>query len=108
MTGKIPFSEVHSAGAITLMVVQGNVPSAREEAQLLQIIRLCSLMTDCWALDQRERPNIAQCCNEIKWMVSSRAGFNPKIPNATLFSSHQYPLWAESLRIPKFYPAGFC
>ncbi|KIO20230.1 hypothetical protein M407DRAFT_81831, partial [Tulasnella calospora MUT 4182] len=70
MTNKVPFPDLNSEGAITLKVVQGEVPAAREDTQLSQIVRLCSLMTDCWAFDPRNRPNIARCNSEVKWMVS--------------------------------------
>ncbi|KIO17504.1 hypothetical protein M407DRAFT_53126, partial [Tulasnella calospora MUT 4182] len=58
MTNKVPFPDLNSEGAITLKVVQGEVPAAREDTQLSQIVRLCSLMTECWAFDPRNRPNI--------------------------------------------------
>ncbi|KAG8950723.1 hypothetical protein FRC04_007142 [Tulasnella sp. 424] len=70
MTDKVPFHEVNSAGVITLMVIQGEVPETREDAQLAQIITLCSLMKDCWAFNPRARPNIARCCTELKWIPS--------------------------------------
>ncbi|KIO23994.1 hypothetical protein M407DRAFT_47576, partial [Tulasnella calospora MUT 4182] len=66
MTDKVPFPELNSAGVITLMVIQGGVPSPREEGQLGQIVALCSLMTDCWAFDPKARPNVDRCCNELQ------------------------------------------
>ncbi|KIO28972.1 hypothetical protein M407DRAFT_53515, partial [Tulasnella calospora MUT 4182] len=57
MKNQVPFPELNSAGAITLTVIQGKVPSTREDAQLSQITGLCSLMTDCWAFDPRTRPS---------------------------------------------------
>ncbi|KIO27532.1 hypothetical protein M407DRAFT_23222 [Tulasnella calospora MUT 4182] len=27
-------------------------------------------MTDCWALNPRDRPSISWCCDEVKWMAS--------------------------------------
>ncbi|KIO24828.1 hypothetical protein M407DRAFT_25789 [Tulasnella calospora MUT 4182] len=70
MTNKVPFPELNSEGAIVLKVVEGHVPVAREDTQLSQIISLCSLMTDCWAFDSRNRPDIARCNREVKWMPS--------------------------------------
>ncbi|KIO23964.1 hypothetical protein M407DRAFT_77464, partial [Tulasnella calospora MUT 4182] len=72
MTDKVPFPDLNSAGVIALTVIQGAVPSPREDGQLGQIVTLCSLMTDCWALNPKARPNIFTCCDELKWMVSSR------------------------------------
>ncbi|KIO19361.1 hypothetical protein M407DRAFT_50892, partial [Tulasnella calospora MUT 4182] len=57
MTNKLPFSELDSGTAITLRVIEGRVPSAGEDKHLSQIVRLCSLMTDCWAFNPQERPN---------------------------------------------------
>lgn len=69
MTGKIPFPELNSDGIITLTVVQGNVPSTREDAQLSQITRLCSLMAQCWKFEPTDRPSMSQCRNEVASMV---------------------------------------
>lgn len=69
MTGKVPFPELDSPGAITLTVIQGGVPSPVEHAQLAQIVALCNLMTDCWAFDPKDRLNASRCCDELKWMV---------------------------------------
>ncbi|KIO22319.1 hypothetical protein M407DRAFT_79319, partial [Tulasnella calospora MUT 4182] len=71
MTNKVPFPELNSEGVITLTVIQGEVPSPREDTQLAQIVALCSLMTDCWAFDPKARPNVVQCFDELKWVVSS-------------------------------------
>ncbi|KIO16728.1 hypothetical protein M407DRAFT_85681, partial [Tulasnella calospora MUT 4182] len=70
MTNKVPFPELNSEGVIVLTVIQGKVPSAHEDAQLSQITRLCSLMTDCWKFDPKDRPSVPQCRNEVAWMVS--------------------------------------
>ncbi|KIO18019.1 hypothetical protein M407DRAFT_32314 [Tulasnella calospora MUT 4182] len=70
ITNKVPFPELNAEGAIVLKVVEGQVPVAREDRQLSQIVRLCSLMTDCWAFDPRNRPNISQCKTEVNRMPS--------------------------------------
>lgn len=69
MTNKVPFPELTAEGAITLKVVKGEVPIAREDTQLSQVVTLCSLMTDCWAFDAKDRPSIVRCCSEVRWMV---------------------------------------
>ncbi|KIO18886.1 hypothetical protein M407DRAFT_83472, partial [Tulasnella calospora MUT 4182] len=71
MTNKLPFPELNSEGTIVLKVVEGQVPVAREDTQLSQIVSLCSLMTDCWAFVPQNRLNISQCQIEVKWMASS-------------------------------------
>ncbi|KIO17734.1 hypothetical protein M407DRAFT_32595 [Tulasnella calospora MUT 4182] len=70
MTEKLPFYELKSEAAVLLRVIQGQVPSPSEYEPLSEIVRLCSLMTDCWAFDPRERPIISRCCNEVKWVPS--------------------------------------
>ncbi|KIO21968.1 hypothetical protein M407DRAFT_217361, partial [Tulasnella calospora MUT 4182] len=70
MTNKLPFPEITAGGTIILKVTQGEVPVAREDTQLSQITRLCSLMEDCWIFDPTKRPDIARCNNEVKRMVS--------------------------------------
>lgn len=93
MTGKLPFPELSSAGIITMAVIQGNVPSALEHAQLSQITRLCSLMTDCWAFDPQVRPSISRCRNEVDCMVRARPlGREIRIPNARLVVAVHTPL----------------
>ncbi|KIO18888.1 hypothetical protein M407DRAFT_83461, partial [Tulasnella calospora MUT 4182] len=71
MTNKVPFPELNAEGSIILKVIQGEVPATHEDTQLSQIIRLCSLMTDCWVFDPQNRPKIARCYNEVFWMVNN-------------------------------------
>ncbi|KIO19450.1 hypothetical protein M407DRAFT_51863, partial [Tulasnella calospora MUT 4182] len=61
MTNKLPFSELESGTAITLRVIEGKVPSASEDEHLSQIVRLCNLMTECWAFDPWARPSVSKC-----------------------------------------------
>ncbi|KIO33660.1 hypothetical protein M407DRAFT_17619 [Tulasnella calospora MUT 4182] len=71
VTGEIPFQRFKSSPAVTLQVIQGKVPSTHDHAQLAQVIRLCSLMADCWAINPEHRPSAVRCCNEIEWMPST-------------------------------------
>ncbi|KIO19864.1 hypothetical protein M407DRAFT_30478 [Tulasnella calospora MUT 4182] len=71
MTDQLPFPELNSPDVIATMVVEGNVPSAREDAQLSQIVALSSLMKDCWAFNPMDRPNTSKCYREVKWMPST-------------------------------------
>ncbi|KIO18522.1 hypothetical protein M407DRAFT_225312 [Tulasnella calospora MUT 4182] len=71
MTNKVPFPELNAEGSIVLKVIQGEVPATHEDTLLSQIIRLCSLMTDCWVFDPQNRPEIARCYNEVFWMVNN-------------------------------------
>ncbi|KIO19402.1 hypothetical protein M407DRAFT_54875, partial [Tulasnella calospora MUT 4182] len=58
MTNQLPFHELSSEGLITLKVIQGEVPVTRADEQLSQVVRLCSLMTDCWIFTPGDRPSI--------------------------------------------------
>lgn len=71
MTDKLPYPELQSGAAIVRRVIEGKVPAAAEDEHLSQIARLCSLMTDCWILDPRDRPSASRCCDEVKWVVRS-------------------------------------
>lgn len=71
ITDSVPFAELSSEGMITLTVTQGKDPSARDAERLGHSVALDSLMTDCWALDAKARPNISRCCNELQWMPST-------------------------------------
>ncbi|KIO21329.1 hypothetical protein M407DRAFT_29047 [Tulasnella calospora MUT 4182] len=70
MTNEFPFPELNSQTGIVVAVVHGKLPSTRDDAQLSQITRLCSLMTDCWKFDPENRPDVAECRNEVAWMVN--------------------------------------
>lgn len=70
MTDKVPFSELDSGTAIMFKVIEGKVPSASENKHVSQIVTLCNLMTDCWAMNPQERPTISRCYDEVKYVVS--------------------------------------
>ncbi|KIO16619.1 hypothetical protein M407DRAFT_85814, partial [Tulasnella calospora MUT 4182] len=74
ITGEIPFHDIKTNCAVMLQVIQGKVPSTHKNAQLAQVLRLCSLVADCWELNPTHRPTVARCCDEIDWMVSFRIG----------------------------------
>ncbi|KAG8952164.1 hypothetical protein FRC04_005164 [Tulasnella sp. 424] len=56
------------AGAITLKVVQGEFPSVKDDAELSQVVRLGSLMMDCWTFDPKTRPTATQCFRRLFFM----------------------------------------
>lgn len=70
MTGKVPFDDAKEQVAIVMRVIEGNLPLLREQAELAQIIALCSLVADCWKFSPEDRPNASKCLDEISWMVS--------------------------------------
>lgn len=88
ITGEIPFHDIKTNCAVMLQVIQGKVPSTHKNAQLAQVLRLCSLVADCWELNPTHRPTVARCCDEIDWMcyeyeiqriikTSLMGGYNP-------------------------------
>lgn len=70
MTNKLPFPDVYAEGPLMLKVLQGKVPVTHNDTQLSQILRLWSLMKDCWAFDPKDRPSVMQCYDQVQWMVS--------------------------------------
>ncbi|KIO26352.1 hypothetical protein M407DRAFT_24317 [Tulasnella calospora MUT 4182] len=68
MTDRVPFDDIKRDCAVMLKVVQGTVPAVHEDEQLTQITALCSLMTDCWKFEPKNRPIVDQCCNAMKWI----------------------------------------
>ncbi|KAG9042363.1 hypothetical protein FS837_010958 [Tulasnella sp. UAMH 9824] len=70
MTNRVPFEDLKRDAAVMLKVIRGEVPLVREDTQVAQFIRLCSLMTDCWKYNPEDRPGVSQCCNEVRWMPS--------------------------------------
>ncbi|KAG8917105.1 hypothetical protein FRC01_002663, partial [Tulasnella sp. 417] len=71
MIYRVPFDDLKRDYAVVLKVIQGAVPSVREEAHLGQIMALCSLMMDCWKFEAKHRPHIEQCWKEVRWMPSA-------------------------------------
>ncbi|KAG9042364.1 hypothetical protein FS837_010959 [Tulasnella sp. UAMH 9824] len=70
MTNRVPFEDLRRDCAVMLKVIQGEVPLVREDTEVVQVMRLCSLMTDCWRYKPEDRLSVSQCCNEVQWMVS--------------------------------------
>ncbi|KIO26362.1 hypothetical protein M407DRAFT_24328 [Tulasnella calospora MUT 4182] len=85
MTDRVPFEDVNFDPVIVGRVVQGQVPLIHEDAQLAQIIRLCSLMKDCWNIEPDKRPHVFQCCKEVERMPSvPPLGSGTKNPSSQL------------------------
>lgn len=70
MTDRIPFDELRLKTAVVVNVIQSKLPLIRKDARLAQVTRLCSLMTDCWKFEPKNRPRVIQCCNTVSWIVS--------------------------------------
>ncbi|KAG8960111.1 hypothetical protein FRC00_000862, partial [Tulasnella sp. 408] len=82
MTNRIPFEDLKRDCAVMLKVIQGKVPLVREDTEVAQVVRLCSLMTDCWKYKPEDRPHVNQCFNEVQWMGPSLKGIpsQPSVP----------------------------
>ncbi|KIO15795.1 hypothetical protein M407DRAFT_47851, partial [Tulasnella calospora MUT 4182] len=58
MTDRVPFEDLKLEHVIVLKVMQGELPLIHEDADVGQVSRLCSLMTDCWRYKPEERPHV--------------------------------------------------
>lgn len=70
MTEKLPFGELVSDARIVSEIVQQIDRPIPDHAELGHVIKLCSLMMDCWKFDTKARPKVTQCWKKVKWMVS--------------------------------------
>ncbi|KIO26400.1 hypothetical protein M407DRAFT_74553, partial [Tulasnella calospora MUT 4182] len=75
ITDKIPFHELNSEVYITMTVIQRKIPPIGQDAQMSQIVSLCSLMTECWAYNPKSRPSASKCRALVQWMVSHAIRF---------------------------------
>lgn len=71
ITDKIPFHELNSEVYITMTVIQRKIPPIGQDAQMSQIVSLCSLMTECWAYNPKSRPSASKCRALVQWMPSA-------------------------------------
>ncbi|KAG8939157.1 hypothetical protein FRC04_006941 [Tulasnella sp. 424] len=69
VTGKLPFHELNNDIAITLAVIELPSPWVGRDAQMSQIVALCTLVMDCLAHDPTSRPTATKCCASVKWTV---------------------------------------
>ncbi|KIO19740.1 hypothetical protein M407DRAFT_30630 [Tulasnella calospora MUT 4182] len=68
MTESLPFEEVNSDFDVVVRVVEGKLPSLRDDANLALIHELCSLMEMCWKVQPTERPTAESCQSAIEDM----------------------------------------
>ncbi|KAG8920895.1 hypothetical protein FRC01_000540, partial [Tulasnella sp. 417] len=67
MTGSIPFENVGD-GMVVARVIKGDLPSISNDARMLLIQQLSSLLAKCWNLDPAKRPTAEDCLMEMNWM----------------------------------------
>ncbi|KIO19031.1 hypothetical protein M407DRAFT_31315, partial [Tulasnella calospora MUT 4182] len=71
ITDKVPFHELCNEVAVTMAVIERTNPSdIGNNAQMLQIVSLCSLVKDCLAYEPASRPTASKCSASVKWMPS--------------------------------------
>ncbi|KAG9042623.1 hypothetical protein FS837_010617 [Tulasnella sp. UAMH 9824] len=70
MTGKIPFEELPHDANVVARVMTGKLPAIRDEAQLLLVLKLCALMSDCWKRYPAERIGSPDFQRRVDMMVS--------------------------------------
>ncbi|KAG8899610.1 hypothetical protein FRC00_001225 [Tulasnella sp. 408] len=71
ITGKLPFNELDAAGPIICRVLRGELPALRTEAQLSQVVKLCSLMSDCWVGKPVKRIQASTFRRMVYYLVSA-------------------------------------
>ncbi|KAG9038733.1 hypothetical protein FS837_001193, partial [Tulasnella sp. UAMH 9824] len=67
VTGNFPFDEEKKVDVIR-RIVTNDLPTLRDNTQLTQFKRLCSLMEDCLRLDADQRPPAFRCQQVISFM----------------------------------------
>lgn len=70
VTGELPFSDTSHEGVVTMSIIEGKVPLSIQGEQMSEIRGLFGLMTQCWALDPRDRPSAEECLAEVRRLVS--------------------------------------
>ncbi|KAG9041720.1 hypothetical protein FS837_011835 [Tulasnella sp. UAMH 9824] len=68
MTGSLPFEDAASEMAVVERVIEGKLPSLTDNAHLLFIHELCSLMNMCWNIRPTSRPTADICRRSIEKM----------------------------------------
>ncbi|KAG8923500.1 hypothetical protein FRC01_012680 [Tulasnella sp. 417] len=71
VTGKMPFEELTIEGAIIHHTVMGKLPAIREDADLSHVLKLCSLMSDCWLLVPGNRIDASAFRRRVDIIVST-------------------------------------
>lgn len=69
MTGKLPFDDINLEAAITLRVVQGDLPAISSSGEISQVRTLCTMMKRCWEMKPDARPTARDFEKSIDLMV---------------------------------------
>ncbi|KAG8909056.1 hypothetical protein FRC00_010821, partial [Tulasnella sp. 408] len=88
VTGRIPFDELHQETTIVVRTTMGNLPAIRENIDLSHVLKLCSLMSECWASQPAKRIDASAFQQRVRIMPSetpsSNAGEGHKTRSARL------------------------
>ncbi|KIO33889.1 hypothetical protein M407DRAFT_49968, partial [Tulasnella calospora MUT 4182] len=66
MTNSIPFQDVRNTTTVIVRLIRGDLPSISNDARMLLIQALCSLMIKCWSIDPKKRPTAEECCKSVE------------------------------------------
>lgn len=98
ITGKIPFEELSKVTAIILHTINGKLPAIRDDMDLSHVLKLCSLMSECWALEPSKRICASAFQRSVDMMVSTLLrsdGFSYELSNrcSAFGDSFRLHLW---------------
>ncbi|KAG9037385.1 hypothetical protein FRB95_005674 [Tulasnella sp. JGI-2019a] len=69
MTGKIPFVNLKNEYKVTMALLNGHTPDAKDYPELPIGHPLWALFRRCWAFEPEERPMIGDLCDELRDLI---------------------------------------
>ncbi|KIO23794.1 hypothetical protein M407DRAFT_26788 [Tulasnella calospora MUT 4182] len=71
ITGRMPFEDLNTDGAIIMHTINGRLPAIREDLDLSNILSLCSIMSECWLLEPVKRIDASSFQRKVKIIPSA-------------------------------------
>ncbi|KAG8938026.1 hypothetical protein FRC00_001929, partial [Tulasnella sp. 408] len=75
----IPFDNIEKETDITTSTMRDNLPRIREDAQLLRVPQLRSLISDCWVLEPAKRIVASTFCRKVCFVPSANPSGSPQV-----------------------------
>ncbi|KAG8938709.1 hypothetical protein FRC00_014546, partial [Tulasnella sp. 408] len=70
ITGRIPFEELDREVAIIMHTMHGQLPAIRKDTELSHVLKLCSIMSDCWRPEPVKRIDASTFQRRVHMMPS--------------------------------------